>query len=345
MAKEQTDGNDRVDGDEVETGNSIMGAIKRSITNTIDDVSGAVIEGVDNTINDIRDAAVEKIDNVVDEASEAVERGVNNAVDTVNGAVHEVTDTAVKSISGAIDRGITGAVNAFDGSVENKVSDEIISDNRDDPVIDKDDNGNEVVKKLDSTGRVSRVSKMGFTKGNRFIKKEGRGDIRGLVRRKTTPSNNTENDVPIEGDQDIEGPADSTIISDAIENGMDSISGTVQSVGDEITQGLNVVKGLDNIGKTSYKKAMRLARISKGGKMAAVGRIGVRSIGGRSRVGGGNEMEGGSQIDAVVTRGVVNAAETVFGGNDDDNDEEDDDDDAGSVFSLGEFADLGSDDF
>lgn len=77
-----------------------------------------------------------------------------------------------------------------------------------------------------------------------------------------------------------------------------------------------------NMGKQGYKKAKTFA---KRGKIGA----GRRSE--KSKV-----IDGANSVDVGVQDGD---------GNDDDDDVDDGNDDAGTVFSLGEFADVGSGDF
>lgn len=83
-----------------------------------------------------------------------------------------------------------------------------------------------------------------------------------------------------------------------------------------------------NMGKQGYKKAKTFAK--------------------RGKIGAGRRSEKSKVIDGAnsVDVGVQNGNDGLDGdGNDDDDDVDDGNDDAGTVFSLGEFADVGSGDF
>jgi len=126
----------------------------------------------------------------------------------------------------------------------------------------------------------------------------------------------------------------------------------------EMVQGLNIEKGID-LGKMGLRKAatfaIRSGEKSEKGEKGSVRRIGARKRMGKKKRGVGNDG-GDDVVGAVVCASVLGAAGEGDGGdnnddgkddNDDDDGEDviDDDDDAGSVFSLGEFGDLGNDDF
>ena len=109
----------------------------------------------------------------------------------------------------------------------------------------------------------------------------------------------------------------------------------------EAIQGLEVGKQGISIGKQGYKKAKRFAK-KKGGKLR-----------GKEKVGGdvGVSVEGSVGFGDGVDKDKYGPS-NPNGDDGDNNDDDDDDDDdgngsdgAGSVFSLGEFADLGNDDF
>ena len=118
-------------------------------------------------------------------------------------------------------------------------------------------------------------------------------------------------------------------------------------------QGLEIVQGLEmgrqgiDIGKQGYKAAKKFA---KKGKMGS-GKLGSgkRTHKSKSSV-GQTSMHGNKELDRSVDNVVVSATDDKLSvSNNDDNDSDDDDgsilDDAASAFSLGDFADLGNDDF
>ena len=123
-------------------------------------------------------------------------------------------------------------------------------------------------------------------------------------------------------------------------------------------QGLEIVQGLEmgkqgfDIGKQGYKKAKKFA---KKGRMGS-GKIGSGKRTHKSKLNDGqSSMDGNNDLDSSVDNAVDNAVDnklnSVFNNSNNDNDDDSDDevgsilDDAASAFSLGDFADLGNDDF
>ena len=118
-------------------------------------------------------------------------------------------------------------------------------------------------------------------------------------------------------------------------------------------QGLEIVQGLEmgrqgiDIGKQGYKAAKKFA---KKGKMGS-GKLGSGKKTHKSKSSEGQtSTHGNKELDRSVDNVVDNAIDDKLSvSNNDDNDSDDDDgsilDDAASAFSLGDFADLGNDDF
>ncbi|KAK0515443.1 hypothetical protein JMJ35_001477 [Cladonia borealis] len=118
-------------------------------------------------------------------------------------------------------------------------------------------------------------------------------------------------------------------------------------------QGLEIVQGLEmgrqgiDIGKQGYKAAKQFA---KKGKMGS-GKLGSGKRTQKSKSSDGQTSKAGNKdLDRSVDNVVVNAIDDKLSVSNNDDDDSDDDgesilDDAASAFSLGDFADLGNDDF
>ena len=125
-------------------------------------------------------------------------------------------------------------------------------------------------------------------------------------------------------------------------------------------QGLDLVQGLEmgkqgldigrqgfDIGKQGYKKAKKFAKKGKSGS----GKMGLGKRTRKSKLSNGIEGTVDKDVDTTVDNKLKSVFNNDNGLNNDSNDDDDDDDDgsmlddAVSVFSLGDFADLGNDDF
>ena len=117
-------------------------------------------------------------------------------------------------------------------------------------------------------------------------------------------------------------------------------------------QGLDIVQGLEmgrqglDIGKQGFKKAKNFA---KKGRMGS-GKLGSGKRTHKSKSNDGQismEKDLDSTADNVIDNAIDNKINSVSDNDDDDSDDDDGSilDDAASAFSLGDFADLGNDDF
>ena len=303
----------------VECASGIVGSVDKSIVNAVNESHGAF------------DIGSEMV-------ADTMHRAVNDISNDANGRINEAVDGSTDSDVRGIDRIVD--TNGIDGA----------NDNRLESVSNTCNSMTETNQGLHMVGKGFSIRQMNFTKGKKFAAKGEQREVQRIGLGRRTKSNN-EHGRQVAGDISVERPTYNRAIKSADEEGLGPVLETAEEIGGDAVQGLDLAKGLDNLGKIGYKKAMKFAKLPKGGKLAAVGKIGARTIRREKRLNDGDGTGAGNEIDAAVNMGVDNVADSMTGGGDDDDRNEDDEDDgsilddAGSVFSLGEFGDLGSDDF